>query len=363
MVRRTAFAAGISRYPLIPPCPRRVPHVTKLLRSLSSVRLAAPPQTVEGRVEGPVATERGRFRVSALAPGEYVVVASELIAHVASSDTQPATPSTLALTYYPSEVKAEKASVVALAEGEEREDIDITLVERETHTISGLVRSRRDGGPVSGARVRFVARGTAEESTLEYMAYFAYSPNVVTTDEQGRWRFEEMPDGDYIIHVTPPPNISNEDDAEEDTNEEGEPEQPAKAEAAKPRPTPKPKPKGYAPARQPVTVAGNDVSDLVLTLGDEGKIAGNITAEGGKQPPNVYVVAHPQPSEPGATFYSNVSEGAFEIGGLPPGKYSLYVGSYDNHLYRFDLAGGQQLTPKRPTRAQLHPNHTLKMQR
>jgi 5-hydroxyisourate hydrolase-like protein (transthyretin family) len=273
--------------------------------------------------------ERGRFRVSALAPGEYVVVASELMAHVASSDTQPATPSTLALTYYPSEVKAEKASVVALAEGEEREDIDITVVEREMHSISGIVRARRDGGPVYGARVHFVARGTAEESALEYMAYFAYGPNVVTTDEQGRWRFEEMPDGDYIICVIPPPNISSEDDAEEGTDEEGEPEQPAKAEAAKPRPTPTPKPKGYATARQPVTVADNEVSDLVLTLGDEGKISGNVTAEGGRQlPQNVYVIAHSQQPEGGASFYSNVTNGAFEIESLPPGKYSIYASSY-----------------------------------
>jgi Carboxypeptidase regulatory-like domain len=273
--------------------------------------------------------ERGRFRVSALAPGDYVVVASELMAHVESSNTQPATPSTLALTYYPSEVKAEKASVVALAEGEEREDVDITVVERETHSISGLVRSRRDGGPVPGARVHFVARGTAEENALEYMAYLAYGPNVVTTDEQGRWRFEEMPDGDYIICVIPPPNTSSEDDAEEGADDEGEAEQPAKGEAAKPRPTPKPKPKGYAQTSQPVTVAGNDVSDLALTLGDEGKISGSVTAEGGRQlPDNVYVFARSQQSEHAASFYSNAANGAFEIESLPPGKYSLSAGSY-----------------------------------
>ena len=68
-------------------------------------------------------------------------------------------------------------------------------------TIGGIVKAR-DGKPVAGATVIIMARAGAGSSPD-----WSYVPDVkVTTDTEGRWRFEEMPSGwsNVYIRVTHP---------------------------------------------------------------------------------------------------------------------------------------------------------------
>jgi uncharacterized GH25 family protein len=277
---------------------------------------------VGGRISAGQTDERGRFHVSALPPGEYVVAASELIAHGDPSNDQ-VLQSALILTYHPSEIKREKAATVAVGAGEEREGVDITIAERETHAIYGVVRGRRDGRPLSGARVEFHTRGDADGVIGLYSRY-GYGPNAVSTDEQGRFRFEEMPNGEYVINVTPP----SENDVAVIDDGDGTDDEKA---ATMRRPPAPPKP-AYAPARRVVTVAGDDVGELAVVLGDGGRITGTLKVESGKpMPENRYVLAmkYGDAGDRASVFNADIDGDDFTIVGLPGGKYNLYSNIYD----------------------------------
>jgi hypothetical protein len=269
--------------------------------------------------------ERGRFRVSALPPGDYLVVVSELIAHGDSSGER-ATASPLVLTYHPSETKAEKAAIVTLEAGDQREDVDITIAERETHAIAGVVRGRRDGRPIENATVSFRSRDAEAGGFVNPYPGYNYGPNSISTDEQGRWRFDDMPDGEYTIEVSPP---SEDVVAIDEEGEGAEGEDPAATPTPVPAPTP-PK-KLYAPARRTLTVAGGDLTDVVVALGDAVRITGKIMVEGGGQlPENRYVMAtlgEGQDERP-PYFFASMNENEFTIEGIPPGKYTLYANFY-----------------------------------
>lgn len=265
----------------------------------------------------PVPTdERGRYRISGLPPGEYLVAASELIAHSPQLAATVIT-STLVQTYHPSEMKAAKAEAVSISVGDEREDVDITIADRETHSIAGVVRGRHDGLPVAGAMVAFAGKENAGEMT-NYLPY-AYV-NTTRTDAEGHWRFNEMPDGEYTINVTPPEERTEEDE------DEGEDEDEQQQQPTRPKPKPTPPKKNYAPGRLSVSVAGSDVSDLVVTLGQAARIAGTMSVEGGRPLPEYrFIYARPVGKSQTEMIAADTGDAGFKFEGLAPGKYVLEV--------------------------------------
>lgn len=315
--------------------------------------------------------DRGAFRVAGLPPGEYVVAVTETAEHgdarrARSDDVTSAMDALvnqqLLVTFYPSATTAKEATTVKLGAGDERADMDITIPERELRAISGYVRGRGDKRAVARATVTLIrkddelSQGFVNDYTLR-----EYAQNVTTTDEEGRWQFKEIPDGRYTVSVMPreefePPDGSTMGEADTNynatvmnsnvtvsnanvtiTNANVSIAINTNAGAY----TPPRRKRAYAPARHDVEVSGSDVSEVVVELGDGGRISGRVTVEGGGPPRYAQVSALRVPDgtaeqDSETAQDTSVSGGAFDLEGLPPGRFFL-----SPHVYGSSEGDGQ----------------------
>lgn len=288
------------------------------------------PSAAGGRTD-----DRGVFRAAGLPPGEYLVAASEPAAHGESGSSLVGDPDAELLsasgvsgmpfltTFHPSASATDDATAVTLGAGEEHEDVNIVIAERELRELSGVVRARRDGRPVAGARVGIYRKGEGGGADGEYTSYGTTQPNMTKTDEQGRWRLKDIPDGPYTIHVKPAGEY--ESAAVGEGGAVGAEDRNSNMSYTRPR---RPK-KVYAPAQRDVRVSAV-TGELNFELSEGGRISGVIAAEGGTHPGSgsfVYVVRESGGGERDYN-HSQISGGQFSFEGLPAGEYSLHYQSY-----------------------------------
>lgn len=301
--------------------------------------------TSGGALTGMLTDDRGMYRVAGLPPGEYVVAVSEPADHgdggkdgdnfgrmMMMGMLSPQ----LLTTFHPSATRAKDATTLKVGAGDERGDVDISIPDRATHVISGVVRGRRDRRPLARARVNIVPNDRESGTGLEHL-YSGLMESGVWTDEDGRWQLKEIPDGQYTITVKPAEEyeqgaaytngnanvtISN---ANVSVNMNGSY-------------TPPRRKRGYAPASREVKVSGEDVTELAVELSEGGRVSGTVAIEGGKPPEYAHIFAVPAVSNPeermaaemmsGDTSSATVTRGVFTIEGLPVGKFFLHPSTY-----------------------------------
>jgi hypothetical protein len=291
-------------------------------------------QYLGGIGSGPVGAtatdDRGVYRFAGLPPGDYLVSVSEQIVHGDSSDggeydgdgvgpTEQSTP--LVVTYYPAATRPADAETIKLVAGEEHASADITLVERGLYTIAGLVKDRRTERPVPEVRLSLhLKESEAEEMPLTI-------DHFTQTDEQGRWAFNELPDGLYVLSVQPQPETdlaaaqaySTALRAAMDARNE------AAARALRP-----PEPvQRHAAKRQEITIKGHDLPGLVIELSAGAHISGSVVVEGGKELPpylGLYTEIAGDAQHAAATGPSaSMQDGRFVFGGIQPGQVYIHV--------------------------------------
>lgn len=262
--------------------------------------------------EGARTDDRGFYRIAGLPPGEYIVGVAEQMMRVTEREDAEGGISldqaTLAITYYSGATSTRSATTLKINAGEETEDIDITLVERSTHQLSGTVTARGDGRPVARARVSLVSKDRDEALSNIY----AWGERSASTDAEGRWTFDEVTDGGYTITVTP-------ESIEEYNSMRG-------------RAAPGRAPQRFVSKRQDVTLAGVDVTGLTIEVSGGGRISGKVVVEGGKPlPPNIIVY----PETAGAEKKMVMTEprtvapdGSFTLDGIPAGGFYLWASAH-----------------------------------
>lgn len=314
--------------------------------------------TVGGRRVRGTADDRGVYRFTGLPPGEYLVSVAETVTHGAAEnarvDMGPIGGGALFETFYPSATKRREAVAVAVGLGEEKAGIDITVVERGLHTVSGTVVARKGRAPIANARVSVLAKDSALANS-PYTSYLEYQPDT-TTDEAGRFSLREIPDGEYVIHVSPaadldaaevfgpvPPKpkppakaVGGEEEGE-GTDEEGE-------EYRQPLPR-------YAAKLHEVKVAGRDLEGVAIEMGGGGRIVGTVVAEGGKEPPGhtpLFAITHDESgAEPRDYKVAVMWRDQFAVGGVMPGRVYLYTYVSDQgegYYVKSITANGKDLT-------------------
>src|SRR5262249_35902346 len=140
----------------------------------------------------PVRTDdRGRYRLFAMPPGEFVVAAA---AATSRPDLDPPVIDLpgYARTYYPATPVAAEAAVVEVVEGQDRLNVDITLVKGGTTRVAGRVVTA-SGEPASAT----VSIGPSYRSG-------AIATGVRSMRADGRFEFTDVPPGEYVVQAATP---------------------------------------------------------------------------------------------------------------------------------------------------------------
>ncbi len=198
---------------------------------------------------------RGIYRIGGLDAGEYIVRAAESDegeAHENAIVGSYANGSRV-VVYYPKAVRLEDAATVLVQTGSETRNVEIRVPERALHRIAGTVLVR--GEPVRGASIR-LSRGEPEFIRSSFF-------HDAETDETGNWEILSVPDGSYSLSVSglAVGLVHMREDFV-----------------------------SVARHRQPVVVAGSDLTNLKTELTEAGVLEGVVSVEGGRPIPDRLVV-------------------------------------------------------------------------
>jgi len=221
--------------------------------------------------------DRGRYRIAGIPPGEYVVSASEtntsptnrrgrddFFGGMFSSDA-------LLATYYGGSNRMDDATKLEVTSGSDASDIDITLQDATPHTVRGSVIAKLDRVPLPGATLSIRMRDQG--------SWFGNDAQQLSTDDQGTWVFDGVPDGTYVISVEPPPNfpVAGADASAKLTeDEDGVPQR-------KDVPTRK-----FVRHEMEITVSGSDLVVDPIALAEGASISGTVEMPGKPDPSNPY---------------------------------------------------------------------------
>ena len=177
--------------------------------------------------------DRGRFRLSGLAPGSYVLRASvqSPLPQAAPGDGRFPHLMTLAV-YAPNKLRRTEAAVLALTLGEERADISVVLGLAGMHTVSGQVSST--AAPVRSGSVLLTDQ---TDGSLNRRA------NI---NADGTFTVPYVPPGTYTLRVTASSRAAT----------SSRPNGTSDSDSAA----------GFQPAQESVTVADTDLSGLTVAV-------------------------------------------------------------------------------------------------
>ncbi len=245
--------------------------------------------------------DRGMYRITGLPPGEYIISASEMNTNPDSFNVGegeggpgPYAIDALASTFYPNATKSKDSTPVKVEAGNEATDVNITLIERSTHTVGGTVTTRRDNQPLAQTQVNIRSK---EDAAM--LATNGYEPTgqTVLTDDQGRWSFPEVPDGTYIVNAEPSNgdyysamaenaqgNMNNASAGISVAGQQGTVSGTVNLNKGKQQRLPQDKRK-LVNRQMEITVAGGDVANINIDLAEGRRISGVVTVEGGKSSP------------------------------------------------------------------------------
>lgn len=256
--------------------------------------------------------DKGAFRFERVPPGEYILSADPPPKEQSSEGFSISPTPSLIPTYYPSTADAANAVPIDVAPDGETPGVNITLIELSAHRVSGTVKMRASGEPVPYVVVQLSPRSALNRSSAAGEGDVGIPagrvPQIQRADENGRWSFNNVPDGAYVINVqarqlAPPGNSSM---------------TPTTAGQSR-NPTPK-----FAAKRQEVTVAGADLPDMTIEVSGGGRISGSVVVEGDKPlPPRIGIMASAKDRTQPSSNTTVQADGSFILSGVPEGEVSL----------------------------------------
>ena len=267
----------------------------------------------------------GQYRIYGLPPGDYYVsatvrggadmvmverVAATFVASGgaggnANNGPSASDPKTgYAPTYYPGTSDGASAQKIVLAVGQEMGNADFSMLAVRLARVTGMVIGS-DGRPVEGAMVSTNARNSADAG----MMFFPMMGSG-RTDKNGQFSLTNIAPGDYTVHARGVQTMSSDSGGERvmftmridgGGGGNGQTE--------------------FGSA--PLSVGGDDVSNLVIVTSKGSSVSGKIVFEGGAKPTNTATVriaaqsaeneAMPMMSGGSASI---TPEGTFEIKGM-----------------------------------------------
>ena len=311
-------------------------------RPLSGVRLQAMQYRMQGGQRTMVSSrgaqlptdDRGMYRIYGLPAGEYVVSATSsgnsnapvvtqaeiewaralATATAATSPTAtrppvstpppPGPPIGFAPVYFPGTAEASRAMVLTLTEGEERTGVDFSMHSVALSKVEGVVLDP-SGQPAQSIQVMLTPTTSTEMGPQ--------GVNVSTRiDRDGKFSVMNVPPGQYTLVV--------------------------RSSVRPPAPAPPggqtfmPPPQQQGPslwAMTEVSVSGQDIAGIALTLAPGLKVSGQVVFDAAGAPPTdlsrARIQLSPAQSTPfgGQTQTTTTPEGRFIVSGVMPGRYRI----------------------------------------
>ena len=269
--------------------------------------------------------DHGDYRMFGLHPGEYVISAwqngtllqSDVTAAELEAAQKPAgagatsqvppipRPFALAPTLYPGTVDESSATPIALATGEERLGVDVTLQRVPVARVSGIVIGI-DGKPARGVNV---LRGLRKAPAFTPVVGFG-----VASAADGSFALTGVAPGDYVLQVRGSSPLQAERAAEMVRLGLANPSENTQGQWA----------------NAEVTVNGADVLGVTLRMQPGMTVSGTVTAPVSPARPDVTrarVQLSPLASGSVSQFFGAAvdAQNAFRIDGVIPGRYSLSI--------------------------------------
>jgi len=230
--------------------------------------------------------------------------------------------------YHPASNTVAQAQAVSLASGEEKSGIDVALKLVPTANISG--RLLGPSGPVESFMLHLTPTDTGEMSA---------DPDVATTitAADGSFMFIGVPAGQYVIQTLRMPRPVMTGMATMVVNQGGgtmaftTATMAGGAGGAPPPPAAPPDPTLFTVT--PISVGGQDINDLTISLLTGIKVSGRVEFQGSAERPpadrlaqvTVNIEAADGKTRAGMTNARLQPNGLFTTPGVPPGKYLLRV--------------------------------------
>jgi protocatechuate 3,4-dioxygenase beta subunit len=323
-------------------------EVHALRRALAGGRWMMSPAAVTST------DDRGHYRIDGLPPGDYSVAvrpsldpetpllltmltanpaaAADVMAGAMATGRrgpdQDARVRNYAMTFYPAATSVDRATLIAVAAGQERAKIDVRLK---------LSRVARVSGAIAGVA------GSAEGITMELVPAEASGEGgplgaaVAACDANGQFEFSGVTPGRYLVRALSAPRPAP-------------PGQPAQPGGPNPPPAVPFDPAWWGGTA--VTVAAADVSNVSVTLHRAAIVSGRVIFNGGARPAPVQIaqialrldpVDQPVPS--GAAIWRGQidQDGLFTTMGVPPGRYLLRAGAAPRWTPQSAVSGGRDI--------------------
>lgn len=255
--------------------------------------------------------DRGVYRIYPLPSGEYVigVIEQSLVIEEREGGAMQTTGNkSLNPYYYGGAAHYSTAALIPVDAGREINNINVTLAERATYKVTGTIAAR--GMPMADAHLRL----QPHDDGLSGPTLMIPHGLSVQANKDGQWSFTDVPDGNYSVEL---------DQRGSGFSQYGE-------NKMNPR---------LVGQRQLVTVTGADVSGVVISLSEGGRVSGSIVVEGDKQLPRAGRVALHPLARSKSQNYGTVShgdlwaKGEFLIDGVPAGEHFLTVEAWDKNYF------------------------------
>ena len=252
----------------------------------------------------------GAYKINNLPEGEYVISAAE--SSKATVDIQArmrGEGQNQIVTYYPAATTIQQAQSIRVDAGRETGGVNITLVGRNSFSVSGTVLRQRDGIAMAGIRV--ILRNKESETNGALVA--GMGQRTTFTDGDGRWTFGNVVEGEYVVTALAP--------SETPTRLPGQlPDRKERFRESRQR---------FLVAQQDLTIAGADLKGLLMSISGPGSITGRVETDNGTPLPSdvvLFVELVSKGGRPGPPLPVRVGpDGSFNFSNVPAGDVFLSV--------------------------------------
>jgi hypothetical protein len=354
------------------------PLIGATVRALRKAIVAGVPKFTVAATDQ--TDDRGIFRISSLEPGEYIVavpmtqnagletfalgggmvfeavastraelpvmMVSEMAGAMPPGLSEDGRPLAYPTQFYPAAVSSTRATVIAVASGEERAGVDFQLRPARAQRISGHVTG--PDGPAQHVSLSLVPADADALAT-------AIETATTISDANGTFTFPAVPAGQYSIKVLRAPQTAMRGVPDEMMVQTGGAVMVTRTVTiggpgggvAPPPPT---DPTLWADV--PVTVGSTDIVDLGVALRPGPRVRGEVQFNGAAQRPTpdrlpaIMVMLEPADGRTGLPLLRGRVEntGSFSTASVPPGKYVLRVaGVPQGWTFRGAIAGGRDI--------------------